>query len=240
MNALVLAKRSASLWVAGGAFAAVATLYLAAVWTLPGQLLDQQLMVAVASVLATSDWTDTILWLVSPLSVGYLALLVALVAGVARGARAAVVAVTTIGFTLTVAELFKAVLYRPSWIDTASNSLPSGHVAAVAALTAGAVVAVPRALRQVVASTGAAAVLVTGVATMAEEWHRPSDVLAAVLVAVAVAALTWPWHAEGTATRRVTAGRRPTLGGASARVERTRRGAAWPRARRPRCGSRSR
>jgi membrane-associated phospholipid phosphatase len=194
VTARTAAKRSGSLRVAGSALATTVVLYLAAVWTLPGQLLDQQLMVSVAAVLATSDWTDTVLWLVSPVSVAYLALLVALGAGLARGARAAMAAITTIGATLAIAEVGKAVLNRPSWIDTAADSLPSGHVAAVAALAAGAVVAAPRALRQLVATAGAAAVLLTGVATMAEEWHRPSDVLAAALIAVAVAGLTWRWH----------------------------------------------
>jgi membrane-associated phospholipid phosphatase len=194
VTARTVTKGSGALWVAGSALAAMVVLYVAAVWTLPGQLLDQQLMVAAATVLATSDWTSTLLWMVSPLSVGWLALVVALGAAIGQGARSAVAAATTMGGTLATAELFKAILYRPPWIDTAANSLPSGHVAAVAALTAGAVVAAPRALREVVAVTGATAVVLTGVATMAEEWHRPSDVVAAVLVAVAVAGLTWRWH----------------------------------------------
>ncbi len=100
----------------------------------------------------------------------------------------------TIGATLAIAELGKTVLNRPSWIGTAANSLPSGHVAAVVALAAGAVIAAPGALKHLVATAGAAAVLLTGLATMAEKWHRPSDVLAASLVAVAVAGLTWRWH----------------------------------------------
>jgi hypothetical protein len=73
----------------------------------------------------------------------------------------------------------KAVLVRPALLsETAANSPPSGHVAAVAGLAVAAVLVVPGSLRKTVAALGSVAVGPTGLATVALRWHRPSDVLA--------------------------------------------------------------
>lgn len=64
----------------------------------------------------------------------------------------------------------------------ADNSFPSGHTT-VAAASALAVflVSSPRA-RPAVAGWGAAFTVLAGVSTLANQWHRPSDVIAALLV----------------------------------------------------------
>ena len=105
---------------------------------------------------------------------------VALVRG--RPARAAVVVAVVLA-AQAVTQTLKAVLPRAG---TDGNSLPSGHVTVVASLVVAAVLVLPRALRPVVAVAGVGLVAVTGVLTMLADWHRPSDVLAAVLVVVAV------------------------------------------------------
>jgi membrane-associated phospholipid phosphatase len=174
---------------AAGAAAALVSLYSLAVWTAVGQSLDQQLMLAFATWLRGAEWTETVLWVVSPALVIYLTLVVGTAAVILRGGQAAVRSVVTIAATVGTAEVLKSLLHRPAWLDDAANSLPSGHVAAVAAIITGAVLAVPDRLRHVVGGAGGAAVMVTGVATMAEEWHRPSDVVAAVLLAVLVGSL---------------------------------------------------
>jgi len=65
----------------------------------------------------------------------------------------------------------------------AGNSFPSGHttVAAAAALVVF-LVASPRS-RPLVAAAGTGFAVTAGVATLANQWHRPSDVVAALLLA---------------------------------------------------------
>ncbi len=112
-------------------------------------------------------------------------LLVALVAGAAATASA---------------QLLKhGILDRPDLlvVGYAGNSFPSGHttVAAASALVVF-LVASPQ-TRPMVAGWGTAFAVLAGVATLANQWHRPSDVIAALLwVALwgclAGAVLVWP------------------------------------------------
>lgn len=95
---------------------------------------------------------------------------------IAFGAAGAAAATTQI--------LKYAVLSRPDFgvEGYASNSFPSGHTT-VAAASALAVflVASPR-RRPAVAAWGTAFTVLAGVSTLANQWHRPSDVIAALLV----------------------------------------------------------
>jgi membrane-associated phospholipid phosphatase len=92
---------------------------------------------------------------------------------------AAGAAVVVLGSSATTAG-FKAV---------AGGTLPSGHVTAVAGLVGAATLVVGRWLRPLVLLAGSLAVLVQGTATMLAGWHRPSDVVAGVLVAAGWTAL---------------------------------------------------
>ncbi|MFO7689571.1 MAG: phosphatase PAP2 family protein [Cryobacterium sp.] len=77
-----------------------------------------------------------------------------------------------------------ALLTRPDLgVDGyASNSFPSGHTTvAAAAVLVVFLVASPR-TRPVVAAAGTGFAVVAGVATLANQWHRPSDVVAALLL----------------------------------------------------------
>lgn len=113
--------------------------------------------------------------------------------GVALGAACAATATTQI--------LKYLVFDRPDLgiEGYASNSFPSGHttVAAASALVVF-LVSSPR-TRAAVAAGGAAFTVVAGASTLANQWHRPSDVIAAFLVvavwgciAAAVLAATRP------------------------------------------------
>lgn len=110
----------------------------------------------------------------------------AVVIGISRRrldlALAAVVVVG--GANLSTQVLKRAVLERPDvGIDTStSNSLPSGHTTVALSVSAALVLVVPARLRPVTALLGAATSILTGVATMAAGWHRPSDVVAATCV----------------------------------------------------------
>jgi membrane-associated phospholipid phosphatase len=163
--------------------------YVVAVRTTLGQTVDTDAMWSAVELLDRPAWTEDVLHLVGPGTV--LVALVALVgmALLARGPDAAWAAVLTVIVTVGAAALLKSALDRPALTEVAANSLPSGHVAAVAGLAVAAYVLAARALRPIVALLGVAAVAATGVATVALGWHRPSDVVASAFLAIAVGAV---------------------------------------------------
>jgi len=86
------------------------------------------------------------------------------------------------------------------------NSFPSGHTTVAATAAVVAVLAVPSAWRWLAALLGWGFAAVTGVATMVNGWHRASDVVAALLVVLAWAALTLAIvGAQPSTTRGATA-----------------------------------
>ena len=83
---------------------------------------------------------------------------------------------------------------RPDLLGLDSvNSFPSGHVTVVSSLAAGALLVMPRRAQPTVAVLGVVATAVTAVATVALGWHRPSDVIGAVGVVTAWAAIAGAW-----------------------------------------------
>ena len=69
--------------------------------------------------------------------------------------------------------------------DRLANTLPSGHTIAATSCAVALVLVVPRAWRAVVAVIGALYAAGTGVSTLIGAWHRPGDVVAAVLLVLA-------------------------------------------------------
>lgn len=181
--------RAAALMVALASSTGLAAVYVLAVHTQLGQLADTHAMVTVADDLAGAAWTESLLVLVSPVTAILAACSLAAIAGSLRGGRAAALVLATAGGTATGAVVLKVLLVRPQLLDDAANSLPSGHVAIVAGLAAGTVVVATPGVRPLVLATGIVVVGLTGVATIALQWHRPSDVLASVLLAIGVAAV---------------------------------------------------
>ncbi|HEY5515363.1 MAG TPA: phosphatase PAP2 family protein [Pengzhenrongella sp.] len=113
------------------------------------------------------------------------------------------------GANLTTQLLKNFVLERPDLGATSvfSNTLPSGHTTAAASVSAALVFVLPPRARPWAAVFGAVFTAATGVSTLVGRWHRPSDVVAAVLVvlawsglACALAAVSLPWAADGTPT----------------------------------------
>ena len=180
----------ANIMIALAAAAGLAATYYLAVRTRTGQVLDSRVMDLTARALLGAHWTATVLALVTPATVLLSITLLGALAWVLKGATAAVEASCTAVGTILAATMAKALLARPMFLDDGANSLPSGHVAAVAGVAAGIALVSSRATRPLVIVTGAGAVAITGVATLASRWHRPSDVLASALVATAVAATT--------------------------------------------------
>lgn len=190
MPAARIPTRALALVVAATAALALLLTYAWAVLTESGQVRDTAAMRAVADRAPDRQWAVELLRLVSPDTVLWAAAGLTALAALARGGRTALaVAATALGSALA-AQVLKEVLTRPPLVaGSPGNSLPSGHVAAVAGLALAAVLAVPRALREVAAATGLAAVALTGLAAVTLQWHRPSDVLASALLAAAVGGL---------------------------------------------------
>lgn len=187
---VVRGRREVALSVAFLAAAGLAFTYLIAVRTASGQQLDTRVMLDVSAALAGQTWTSTWLSLVSPWTVLAAAAALTLAAGALRGTRAAFAVLSVSAGTIGGAALLKAILIRPEFLDDSTNSLPSGHVAAIAGLSVAAIFAVTPRYRPAVAMLSAVGVGLTALATLALQWHRPSDVLAATLLAVMIGAFT--------------------------------------------------
>jgi membrane-associated phospholipid phosphatase len=121
-------------------------------------------------------------------SVGFVALGLVVAALVAllrrRWALAVQVAVMVAGANLTTQilkyDVFTRVNHTDGW--SGSNTLPSGHTTVAASVSVALLLVVPRAVRPWVAVLGAAYTAATGVSTLVGQWHRPSDVVGALLV----------------------------------------------------------
>ncbi len=102
-----------------------------------------------------------------------------------RNFRVLVVGVVAAVLANILTQLVKSVLLiRPDLgvSGYAENSLPSGHTAlAASAAMVVFLVSSPR-FRPLVGAVGALFTAVVGVATLANQWHRPSDVIASLLI----------------------------------------------------------
>ncbi len=195
-------------------------LYLYFVRTHDGQLIDQlSYNGADYSWRTVTPFTRRLLDALPAVS-GVAGLILTLViALVRRSPLTMVVALGAAGAAAATTQILKyGILSRPDFgvEGYAGNSFPSGHTT-VAAASALAVflVSSPRA-RPAVAAWGTAFTVLAGVSTLANQWHRPSDVIAALLVvgfwgcvAGAVLAALGPGRfGRATSTRRPPSGHR--------------------------------
>lgn len=189
-----VAPRVAGLVVAVAAVAGTWLVWWAMVTTWPGQRVEER-------VFETADrFQDVVNPLVEPVlllgSLPWLAAGLALVCGLGllrrRWGAAGMAAVVILGSNLTTQVVKDEVFHRPGLVGEWNhdiNTLPSGHVTVMAAAWAALLFVAPRGWRPVAALAGAAATCAMGLATLGDRWHRPSDVVAAVLVVLAWAAL---------------------------------------------------
>lgn len=120
------------------------------------------------------------------------------------------VAVLIVGANITTQVVKAEILYRPDFLvgwNSGVNTLPSGHTTVAASVWAGLLLAVPRGLRPLVALGGAAATSAMAVATVVDRWHRPSDVVAAVLVVLAWGAMVCALTPRSARDRSTESGR---------------------------------
>jgi membrane-associated phospholipid phosphatase len=149
---------------------------------------------------------DSLPWVVGAVSA---VCLVVLAVRSRRLAPAVTGAAVVLLSNLTVQLLKRVLVEKPDLgiQEAASNSFPSGHTAAAAAAVAVVLLAAPARSRALVALLGAGATTATGVATLLNGWHRPSDVVASLLVVAG-------WAALGGLVLRVTGPvERPVPGG---------------------------
>ncbi|OKL46543.1 hypothetical protein BSR29_06845 [Boudabousia liubingyangii] len=181
-------------------FLGAVLLWYTAVLTRPGQILDAFTMEA-AGVWDGQLWgvDEVVLFLVSTKMIVIVAILVVIITFWRQrwelGLRALAVMLLTIG----VVQLLKRyVFWRPAFGVTYAlpNSYPSGHTAAAAAVSVAAVMVVARRWRSFTAFLGAIWVSTVGTATVINAWHRPSDVLGAVMIAGAFGLLFTPLEAS--------------------------------------------
>ena len=168
-----------------GAVATVA-MWRIFVGTRLGQIVDEM---AYDGALLGRNWLWTVAEpLLDVVSVTFVVLGTAVSMGVAlvrrRWILAMQVAVVVVGSNVTTQFLKHFVFDRvnlggENWW---ANSLPSGHTTVAASVSVALVLAVPRTARPLVALLGAAYTGATGVSTLVGQWHRPSDVVAALAV----------------------------------------------------------
>jgi hypothetical protein len=182
-----LAAMVATVVVVSGA--GVWALWRVFVLTLPGRRVDHLAMEGALHGQVT-------LWgvaerVLEPVSVVYGAVAVVVVVSIAvlrrRYAMAVEATVLLGGSVLTTQVLKRFILSRPDLGDMPhlANALPSGHTTAAAATSAALLyVATPR-WRPAVAVLGVVYTVATGWSTLIGQWHRPADVMAAVLVVTA-------------------------------------------------------
>ncbi|GIE74759.1 hypothetical protein Aph02nite_07090 [Actinoplanes philippinensis] len=108
-------------------------------------------------------------------------------------------------------QLLKDWLPRPT-LDglTYPNSLPSGHTTAAASVAFALVIVVPAALRGPTALVGAGYTAAIAIGTVWARWHRPSDIIAALLVVLTWGAVAVLGVRALRARRAVAAPGRPT------------------------------
>jgi membrane-associated phospholipid phosphatase len=182
-------RRPLAIVAATGGSAGTVLAYLFFVRTAAGQRLDARLgsdhgMTEATGVLAAYDRYAVAVEVVATLVV------LAVAAARHRLRRGGLSAALPLG-VVTVANIAQHLLTRPVEYPggSAHNSFPSGHVALAAATVIAFVLVVPARFGPLVAAVGSVPVTLVLGATIAAGWHRFSDGLGAVLLAIAAGGL---------------------------------------------------
>ncbi|MDP9796569.1 membrane-associated phospholipid phosphatase [Catenuloplanes nepalensis] len=198
--------------------AALLAVYRIFVQTRTGQAVD--------TISLTANWIGSeqlhrpVTLVLNTMSVVSLALVTALVLFIAvyrRRYRLAVVAFVVIAGANVTTQLLKLQGLRPEYgIDPerTGNTLPSGHTTIAASVAIAFILVLPRAISAAGTLALAGWAAFAGVATLAAGWHRPSDAVAAFLVAGAWASaaglllvpLPPALDSDGSGSGRVAAG----------------------------------
>lgn len=149
-----------------------------------GQAVDQAGM---DLVVGDAETTRRLLGWLGAVSVGTIALAVlglVVVAVSRRRYEAAAAAVALVlGANLTT-QLLKRAIEREDFGMLTVASFPSGHATVIVSVSLAALLVTPPAGRTLVSALATGAITVTAAATLVASWHRPSDVLGAILVSL--------------------------------------------------------
>lgn len=170
-----------------------------------------------------AEYGQTQLWRVAErvldvVSVGFIAAVILAAMTIAvlrrRWELALQVAVLMVGANVSTRVLKLGVFERPELDVAASygNTLPSGHTTAAASVSVALLLVVPPRVRPWAAVAGAGYTTATGVSTLIGQWHRPSDVVAGILVVLG-------WGAVACALVALTPRRAATSTGALRQVD---------------------
>ncbi|SIS16464.1 phosphatase PAP2 family protein [Williamsia sterculiae] len=172
--------------------AAMVGVYVFCVRTVRGQDLDERAFLTLRGTGAHNDLpsevglgsvTDPRLWLVAVAAI--------IVLGLLARRRLSIIALLVIPVVvILLARLLRdVVLLRPDLINSQfpdANTFPSGHAAAAAGCVAAIVRAAPRPLQPLIVAAGAMWLTLVSQDLMVWGWHRPSDLVGSILLAVAV------------------------------------------------------
>lgn len=149
-----------------------------------GQALDQAGMDVVVGDQAT---TRRLVGVLGNVSLGSIAVAVLVLVGIAvvreRYAAAAAAGVLVLGANVTT-QAMKSLGDRADHGYLTVESFPSGHATVVVSLVLAALLVTPDPARTTVSLVGSGAITVTAAATLVASWHRPADILGAVLVSL--------------------------------------------------------
>ncbi|MGI9539879.1 MAG: phosphatase PAP2 family protein [Miltoncostaeaceae bacterium] len=210
------ASRQRLIALAAACALATAVIYGLAVLTTRGQEIDGSAFGNLSPRINPEAFeaTDNLLSTISFASVALLGLLIAALALVRRRGDLAFAAVLLLIGANVTTQALKTALPRPDLLDEASSSgsFPSGHVTVAMSLAMAFVLISPRGVRPLVATVGTLYAAGIGVAVLALDWHRPSDVIGAFLVSTAWAAVAAAMVGPG----RLDRARSPHAGRAAA------------------------
>lgn len=166
--------------------ALLAGAYLFFVASYTGQIVDER---AKAGAVLGNWWfahlADRFLGVVPLLCLGGGVVLVVVIGFVRRTVGLTALALAVIVGANVTTQVLKRTLSRPdtgaTWLY--GNSFPSGHATVAASVVLAVFLVVAPRLRPLVAALGAAFTVGVGMLLLASQWHRPSDIVAGILVA---------------------------------------------------------
>lgn len=172
------------------ALGAVAAVQFLAIQTTTGQFIDDRLMQVVRTssgavgALATASLSS-----VSPPLILLVLVLIGVVGVFTRRISAVVRAVIVcVGANITTQVLKHAIVERPLLSDVVAstpNSFPSGHATLAISVVAAVLIILPTSAALIVALPAALWAGAVALGTIAAGWHRPSDIVGAVLIVFA-------------------------------------------------------
>lgn len=165
--------------------AVFAALYLFFVRDETGQAIDQLAFNGAENGTTGSEVSGGLLDLIPSVMVAVGVIVSLVIAAVRRAWFPLIVAVgSALAATVTTQLLKNVVLTRPDLgVDGyVSNSFPSGHTTVAAASALAVFLVASPGTRWLAGTLGAAVAVAAGVSTLVSLWHRPSDVIAALLV----------------------------------------------------------